>query len=64
MFWQLLTDVAFGYPWDRQAKINSQYAPTYTFVVAFRSLNASEDTEWMGAFFLINGRDFYPEQTN
>jgi carboxylesterase type B len=45
---KLLTDSSFGYPWDRQAKINSQYAPTYTYVVAFMGFNASEFTAWMG----------------
>jgi carboxylesterase type B len=45
---KILTDTDFGYAWDRQAKISSQYAPTYTYVVAFRSPNASDDTAWMG----------------
>jgi carboxylesterase type B len=45
---QLLTDTAFGMPWDRQAKINSQFAPTYTYVMAFRRFNATGITEWMG----------------
>jgi len=44
---QLLTDYAFGYAWDRQAKINSQYKDTYTYIQAFKSLNSSIP-DWMG----------------
>jgi len=48
-FNKLITDASFGYPWDRNAKINSMYANTYTYIQAFRSLNATSFIpEWMG----------------
>jgi carboxylesterase type B len=48
-FNKLITDAAFGYAWDRNAKINSRFRPTYTYIQSFRSLNASSFIpEWMG----------------
>jgi carboxylesterase type B len=49
-FNQMITDAAFGYPWDRNLKTNSEFNPkTYAYVEAFRSLNASTYIpEWMG----------------
>ena len=45
----MITDAAFGYSWDRQAKINSQHAPTYTYIEKFRSLSENDTVpEWMG----------------
>jgi len=48
-FNKMITDAAFGYSWDRNAKMNSKYAPTYTYIQAFRSLNGTSFIpEWMG----------------
>jgi carboxylesterase type B len=48
-FNKMITDAAFGYPWDRNAKINSQFAPTYTYIQSFKSLNSTSFIpEWMG----------------
>jgi carboxylesterase type B len=45
----MVTDGAFGYPWDRQSKINSEHAPTYTYVEKFRSLSENDTIpEWIG----------------
>jgi len=48
-FNKMITDGAFGYAWDRHAKLNAEYADTYTYIIAFRSLNATSLVpEWMG----------------
>jgi len=48
-FNKMLTDGAFGYAWDRNAKLNSKYRDTYTYIQSFRSLNATSFIpEWMG----------------
>jgi len=48
-FNKLVTDGAFGYPFDRNAKINSRYSDTYTYIQSFRSSNASHLVpDWMG----------------
>jgi len=48
-FNKLITDAGFGYAWDRNAKLNSAYRNTYTYIQSFRSLNASSlIPEWMG----------------
>jgi len=48
-FNKMITDGAYGYAWDRHAKLNSQHADTYTYIIAFRSLNATSFIpEWMG----------------
>jgi len=48
-FNKLLTDAAFGFPWDRNAKLNSEHASTFTYIQAFRSPNATSFIpEWMG----------------
>ena len=49
---QMTTDAAWGYPQDRQYKLHSDVAPTYSYIFGYRSINASEgifeDTEWAG----------------
>jgi len=48
-FNKMITDGAFGYAMDRHAKLNAQHADTYTYLIAFRSLNATSFIpEWMG----------------
>jgi carboxylesterase type B len=46
---KLLTDGAFLYAWDRNAKMNSQYRDTYTYIQSFLSPNSTSFIpEWMG----------------
>jgi carboxylesterase type B len=46
---KMITDAAFGTPWDRQGKVNSEYKDTFMYVQAFRSLNGTSFLpEWMG----------------
>jgi len=48
-FNKMITDGAFGYPHDRHAKLNAEHADTYTYVIAFKSLNSTSFIpEWMG----------------
>jgi carboxylesterase type B len=48
-FNKLITDAGFGYSWDRNAKLNSLYAPTYTYIQSYLSLNSTSFIpEWMG----------------
>ena len=49
---KMVTDAPFGFPVDRQLKLNSEEENSYMFVFGYRSRNASsgifEDTEWAG----------------
>ena len=48
----MTTDAAFGYPSDRQLKLQSRVAPSYQYIFGYRSTNTSsgfwEGTEWAG----------------
>ena len=47
---QMVTDAAFGYPWDRQLKMNSERNPnTYAYVQSYLSPNSTTFIPaWMG----------------
>jgi len=48
-FNKMITDGAFGYAMDRHAKMNAEHADTYTYIIGFKSLNATSFIpDWMG----------------
>lgn len=53
----MTTDAAWGYPQDRQIKLQSEVAPSYWYVFGYRSTNASsgvfEGTEWAGQYLEV-----------
>lgn len=48
-FNMMITDAAFGSPWDKQMKKHSEYENTYGYVYGYRGRNSSNlIPEWMG----------------